>query len=427
MKNCFGVLFGAIILVTTVRGSEQVEYQSAGTNRYKCFSPGFTNVCSSPELYKVYRTQHRTYSWKAHQSAYSLSTNGVTYYLSYQSDFEADGDITWNCSGISNASGSATETDISFGESGPTATNTYSATMEILDYQAVFVDTSDPVAPDWIQDRFSYPSPGNPGEKALIPYDDPWWPFETDPPTVTFTQTGDTTQVLKVSGNYESDPVSGSFMSVDFTKTTTYSDEFPTVDLLDDFGGSSGWSPGYGEAAAAISGDQTTAGMFGERIRVGLVAPKGNFKIPYVITAHFNALATNFYSTNYIEGKGDNVTWRYYPCGDGIQLRPPYGTIGSGDCMTYVGGTASIAFSELSMINDGKDWPPCEKCAVCAGDNPISSQNVGSLGMPRWQVSEPYLNLWMHDTPVEYTTSLGEKIGFTMTWPIGKLHSRHSM
>jgi RHS repeat-associated protein len=436
MKKFIGVLFGLFVLLAAVQAPAQntafAEYQSAGTNRYKCFSPGFTNICSSPELYKVYRTKHRIYSWKAQQKNYSLSTNGVTYYLSFQSDYEADADITWNCSGITNVTGTATETDKSFDESGPTATNTYTATMEIISYQAIFVDTSDPAAPNWIHNKFAYPGE-DPGTTAYMEYDDPWWPFQTDPPTLTFTQTGDTVQVLTVKGDYNVDTNSGSYLSIDFTKTTTYSDEYTTDELLGDFGGpSSDWFSGYGEAAAAISGDQTTASMFGELIRFNIVGPKGNFKIPYVITAHFDNPATNFYSTNYIVGKGDGVTARYYPSGKGIQLRPPYGTIGSDGCKIYVGGTASLSLLGFSMLGDDKDRPPCDQCDACASDGSNGSSQGGSsssgggngkystqgysLGMPRWQVSEPYLNLWVHDTPVEYTTSLGEKMGFTITY-----------
>ncbi|MEI6074610.1 MAG: RHS repeat-associated core domain-containing protein [Verrucomicrobiota bacterium] len=36
--------------------------------------------------------------------------------------------------------------------------------------------------------------------------------------------------------------------------------------------------------------------------------------------------------------------------------------------------------------------------------------------MPTWWVSEPYINLWAVDKPVEYTTSLGEQIAFTITY-----------
>ena len=37
-------------------------------------------------------------------------------------------------------------------------------------------------------------------------------------------------------------------------------------------------------------------------------------------------------------------------------------------------------------------------------------------GMPHWLMTEPYLNLWVKDTPVFYTTSLGQKIGFDIAY-----------
>jgi RHS repeat-associated protein len=36
--------------------------------------------------------------------------------------------------------------------------------------------------------------------------------------------------------------------------------------------------------------------------------------------------------------------------------------------------------------------------------------------MPRWFITEPYLDLWVKDTPVFYTTSLGQEIDFTMAY-----------
>src|SRR5436309_2932788 len=39
---------------------------------------------------------------------------------------------------------------------------------------------------------------------------------------------------------------------------------------------------------------------------------------------------------------------------------------------------------------------------------------AGSL--PQWQVSEPYLNLWIVDEPLAYKTSSGEVVSFTMAY-----------
>ena len=36
--------------------------------------------------------------------------------------------------------------------------------------------------------------------------------------------------------------------------------------------------------------------------------------------------------------------------------------------------------------------------------------------MPRWRVSEPYINLWVHDVPLFYRLSSGKWIPFKMTY-----------
>jgi len=57
-------------------------------------------------------------------------------------------------------------------------------------------------------------------------------------------------------------------------------------------------------------------------------------------------------------------------------------------------------------MNHGRDNDPCAPgCADCAGH-----------GMPRWHISEPYLNLWVHDTPVFYKTSLGQEVAFKINY-----------
>lgn len=62
------------------------------------------------------------------------------------------------------------------------------------------------------------------------------------------------------------------------------------------------------------------------------------------------------------------------------------------------------AFVQSKKVNDGKD----------AGKNCDCSK--GSRGMPVWFVTEPYINLWIKDTPVFYRTSLGEELGFELMY-----------
>jgi RHS repeat-associated protein len=52
-----------------------------------------------------------------------------------------------------------------------------------------------------------------------------------------------------------------------------------------------------------------------------------------------------------------------------------------------------------------------------AGGNQSSCN--GDCGMPRWWVSEPYINLFMSDTPLSYKTSSGQEMDFTMYYKQG--------
>jgi len=52
-------------------------------------------------------------------------------------------------------------------------------------------------------------------------------------------------------------------------------------------------------------------------------------------------------------------------------------------------------------INNGKDRRPPDKC---------------TNGMPSWSITEPYLNLWVQDCPVLYSTSLGEEVKFEVAY-----------
>ena len=57
-------------------------------------------------------------------------------------------------------------------------------------------------------------------------------------------------------------------------------------------------------------------------------------------------------------------------------------------------------------INHGRDNDPCQAgCPDCAAH-----------AMPVWSISQPYLNLWLRDTPVFYKTSLGQEIAFTVNY-----------
>ena len=59
------------------------------------------------------------------------------------------------------------------------------------------------------------------------------------------------------------------------------------------------------------------------------------------------------------------------------------------------------------------DWRDtgCNPSYAGAGSAP-SPKMCSDCGMPRWWVSEPYLNLWMSDTPLSYMASSGQELAF---------------
>ena len=64
-------------------------------------------------------------------------------------------------------------------------------------------------------------------------------------------------------------------------------------------------------------------------------------------------------------------------------------------------------------VNDGKDHG-CRKTAGNVGGK--CPECPKDKGMPYFWVSEPYINLWVADEPVAYTTSHGEGIALRLTY-----------
>jgi RHS repeat-associated protein len=68
--------------------------------------------------------------------------------------------------------------------------------------------------------------------------------------------------------------------------------------------------------------------------------------------------------------------------------------------------------SFIYSINDSKD----KGCKIKPTDTVIRCPNCpDAKGMPAWWVSEPYINVWLADEPVSYTTSHGEDFPFRVT------------
>jgi RHS repeat-associated protein len=78
-------------------------------------------------------------------------------------------------------------------------------------------------------------------------------------------------------------------------------------------------------------------------------------------------------------------------------------------------GEAMVMLPDWALIMDDAKDHGCIKTAANlsqeCGDCPKQSR-----GMPSWWVSEPFINLWVADEPVAYTTSLGEEMVLRMSY-----------
>jgi RHS repeat-associated protein len=82
---------------------------------------------------------------------------------------------------------------------------------------------------------------------------------------------------------------------------------------------------------------------------------------------------------------------------------------------------AGVAAPPTGVNNAGGDNASCPTCPPPNGPSPAgpdftgpdaSGASTGALGMPRWWVDEPYINLHIMDEPLSYTTSSGQKMAF---------------
>jgi len=75
--------------------------------------------------------------------------------------------------------------------------------------------------------------------------------------------------------------------------------------------------------------------------------------------------------------------------------------------------------TEANPGNPGETCPTCNQsggpedadCSPCQGDS-----HGTSFGMPVWKIVEPYIDLWLIDTPLFYTKSQGERQEVVMTY-----------
>lgn len=86
----------------------------------------------------------------------------------------------------------------------------------------------------------------------------------------------------------------------------------------------------------------------------------------------------------------------------GIQLNP----VPAVQAGLRNGNLTFFIFPDGMQINDGSDGgKPCQGCSTCS-----------SGGMTTWQVSEPYVSLWLHDEPLGYQPAAGPRISFELSF-----------
>jgi|GEM_PF-1350164 len=228
-----------------------------------------------------------------------------------------------------------------------------------------------------------------------------------------------TPTTMVIFGGYDS----GNSDDEVWTNATSYelSDEYITSDLLTSFYSPTNYFGGLLDASAEIDTNQTWANLTGARVKFQIQGLHGRFTIPYRLSVDVGG--KHLVATNHIEGYG-NGTAKYYPEVKPIQIHPPYVVATNGEgCTYFVGGTAYITLLDFIDVLDGKDKGrhPIRNCNVFSGsfdpDELTTKDYTREInGMPRWWVSEPYINLWAADRPVEYQTSLGEKLGFSVSY-----------
>ena len=432
---CFVLLLVSVCAAQPVRaqGLGPVIYQSAGTNFVKCgWDELFnlhTNVC--PPLNRYYKQIEQKTFWNCSWGGLDTNNNFDPYRTGY-AHYDEIGTLDTNCSEVYSSTGNFkvtySETNgfdgINLGYALGWAVTNFDGTpngegwTDGFENFGSFERTFNGNGWDFI----GYLNPGEAFDREVG-----WWYWDYSAQTFT---PGDSPQLYAESR--QTIPSStGNGLATNST-LTILSTEYPTSALLQPVIAHTNWESGTPSSSFAMLSDQSGDSMTGSRIKFGLQAPPGQeFTIPYVIHVHLDEVGTNdtpgmtvapvnFYATNTITGRGDG-TYQYYPSGKGLQLRPPYTKVNNGCADLYYGGTAELSLLDWIYLPDGHDRPcnpgavTCASCGQEGGDPAINPQSIAP-GMPVWWVSEPYVNLWVSDKPVEYATSLGEKIAFTLTY-----------
>ena len=95
-------------------------------------------------------------------------------------------------------------------------------------------------------------------------------------------------------------------------------------------------------------------------------------------------------------------------------------TTGGGSCRTCGGGLAGAGGAGAtgggggSCCGGGSGGSGSGNPSLPAGSSPPYVAVTG--GMPIWEVSEPYINLWLHDEPLGYQPGFGGRVSFKLSY-----------
>jgi RHS repeat-associated protein len=108
------------------------------------------------------------------------------------------------------------------------------------------------------------------------------------------------------------------------------------------------------------------------------------------------------------DGGGGDGGWGWRPPGAGGSSPDGDATCLGGTCGGGNGGGGSCCIGDSGAQggNTGPYLPPAQG----------PTDGGGSIGMPRWSVSEPYISVWLYDEPVGYQPGVGERVSFKLAY-----------
>lgn len=90
------------------------------------------------------------------------------------------------------------------------------------------------------------------------------------------------------------------------------------------------------------------------------------------------------------------------------------------------GGATSTTGPYIAPLTPGTSGPGCSGCKTSFAGTPTPAPGAETLsaGMPEWEVTDPYVSIWLRDKPMTYRTSQGEEIALKLVYHQHEARSR---